>query len=268
VTSGGLAVHGVVPVGLRGRARGLVGEGPDDRAAVGGSVPVGGRQVRFRLLEVGEMAAAVSDAADPPGGAEARRVHERVVGKLLESRSVVPAPHDFRARDEEAVRGFLERARLPLREALEYLEGCWELRLSVLVPGAAGEDEPAAARTGGKGAPGEDEPGVEEQGGPGPGGADPGRDAVAAGPPREEAAALSRRIFRVLRHRARAARRLSPSGRAVFTGAFLLPRGEWIGFVEEVARRESRSRGVELDVTGPWAPYDFVRMTPAGPSAG
>lgn len=267
MTSGVLAVHGVVPVGLRGRARGWVGEDPLDGAAVVGSVPVGERRVRFRVVGVGETAAAVTDAADPPGGTEARRIHERVVEKLLESRSVVPAPHGFRARDEEAVRGFLERARLPLREALEYLEGCWELRLRVLVPGAAEEDEPAAAREGEPGAPGEDEPGVEEQGGPGPGGADSGRDPVAAGPP-EEAAALSRRIFRVLRHRARAARRLSPSGGAVFTGAFLLPRGEWIGFVEEVARRESRHRGVELDVTGPWAPYDFVRMTPAGPAAG
>ena len=257
-TSGGLAVHGVVPVGLRGRARGWVGEGPGDEAVVGGSVPVGERQVRFRLVEVGETAAAVTEAAGPPGGTEARRVHERVVEKLLESRSVVPAPHGFRARDEEAVRGFLESARLPLREALEYLEGCWELRLRVLAPGAAGEDEPGAA--------GVDERGAVEEGEPGPGDEDPGRDADAAGPPEEDA--LARRVFRVLRHRARAARRLPPSGGAVFTGAFLLPRGEWIGFVEEVARRESRHPGVELDVTGPWAPYDFVRMTPAGPAAG
>jgi len=238
-----LAVHGVVPVGLRGRARGWMGESSDDGAAAGGSVPAGGGQVRFRLVEVGETAAAVTDASALPQGGEAR-VHERVVERLLESRSVVPAPHGFRARDEAAVRGFLERARLPLREALEYLEGCWELRLRMLAPGSRTEEGP-------------------EAGGPGPAGSAAG----GTGPPKE-AAALSRQIFRALRHRARTARRLPASGGAVFVGAFLLPRGEWVAFVEEVARRESRSPGVELDVTGPWAPYDFVRMMPAGPATG
>lgn len=257
MSAGRLAVHGVVPVGLRGRARGWMGEGPQDGAAVGGRVPVGGRKVRFRLVEVGDAAAVVTDAADAAGDAEARRVHVRVVATLIESRSVAPAPHGFRARDEEAVRGFLERARIPLREALEYLEGCWELRLSVRAPGSRAESGPAAGGEGGPPATGDG----------GPAGAGEGVSPPAGPGPRGDLAVHSRRIFRVLRHRARTARRVRPSGGAVFTAAFLLPRREWIGFVEEVSRRESRSPGLELDVTGPWAPFDFVRMTPAGPAA-
>jgi hypothetical protein len=75
-------------------------------------------------------------------------------------------------------------------------------------------------------------------------------------------------LFRGLASRARSARRIRPGPSARASGAFLLPRTRWVEFVEEVSDREAREPGLELDVTGPWAPYDFVRFRDPGADRG
>ena len=42
---------------------------------------------------------------------------------------------------------------------------------------------------------------------------------------------------------------------------------EWIRFVEQVSDWEGRYPGVRMDVTGPWAAWDFIHVMPAGLSA-
>jgi hypothetical protein len=57
--------------------------------------------------------------------------HGRVVSSLLRRSAVVPMPHGFTAPDDAAVLSFLRDERIPLLEALEYLEDCYEVRLHV-----------------------------------------------------------------------------------------------------------------------------------------
>ena len=68
-----------------------------------------------------------------------------------------------------------------------------------------------------------------------------------------------------LERQARAARILSEGGgESILSVAFLLSRNEWIRFVEQVVDWESRYPGVRMDVTGPWAAWDFVHVMAAG----
>lgn len=163
----------------------------------------------WRLVEAGSLSAAVRPAGEGPYGV---REHARRVESLMREVSLVPAPPGLTARDEEAVRRFLGRARLPLEEALELCEGFWALRLHL----AAGADGGAS-------------------------------DAGLEG------------FRRALRRRARAIRTLPTAPGARLSVACLVPRPRWIGFVEAVHRRAGAPGGAGLDVTGPWAPWDFVR---------
>lgn len=171
----------------------------------------------WRLVEEGSLSAAVRPADDGPAGPEE---HARQVESLMREVPLVPAPPGLTARDEAAVRRFLERARLPLEEALELCEGCWALRVHLV-----GGDE----------------------GGPSPEGTEGFR--------------------RALRRRARAIRTLPAARDARLSVACLVPRPRWIGFVEAAHRRAGRTEGAEADVTGPWPPWDFVRLFPEGPAA-
>lgn len=73
-------------------------------------------------------------------------------------------------------------------------------------------------------------------------------------------------LFGELRARCRTARRLGTDGDAL-RAAFLVPRASWDGFVEAAERAAQRRPGLEVDVSGPWAPYAFVRMVrPPDPS--
>lgn len=157
---------------------------------------------------------------------------------------LVPVPPGLAARDEEAVRRFLRRARLPLLEALELTEGCWELRVHLL-------RRREGTRGSGDGSPGGPAGGGED----GPGASS--RDDAAAG---GELPAGASGLARALRRRCRAVRSLPPPPGVVLSRACLVPRPRWIALVEEVARREEGLAGLEADVTGPWAPWDFVRL--------
>ena len=180
----------------------------------------------WRLVEAGPVAAAVRAAGDGAGG---WRTHARRVESLVREVPLVPVPPGVRARDRQAVRTFLERARLPLLEALDLCEGCWELRVHLSSGSARG------------GHAGE---GVGSAPGAGVG----------------ETAGAARELHRALRRRSRAVRRLPSGDRGRRSCAYLVARPRWIGFVEEAARREGAVPGLAVDVTGPWAPWDFVRV--------
>lgn len=83
------------------------------------------------------------------------------------------------------------------------------------------------------------------------------------------APAVADGLYRRLRRQARAARRLSPEGDDLLTAAFLVPVAGWREGREIAARWREDRPDLEVELTGPWPPYDFVRMftlDAAGPS--
>lgn len=78
-----------------------------------------------------------------------------------------------------------------------------------------------------------------------------------------------RMLHGALRGQARAARRLSDHGDGELVAAFLVARGEWMRLLEKATRWEGHHPEVELRVTGPWPPFDFVSvLEPGAPEVG
>lgn len=79
---------------------------------------------------------------------------------------------------------------------------------------------------------------------------------------REEADtfALATESFRNLRRYAVAALPLRPEEGRLMSAAFLVDRGEYSGFEHRVKEQARRVEGLRLHLTGPWPPYDFVRL--------
>jgi hypothetical protein len=73
-------------------------------------------------------------------------------------------------------------------------------------------------------------------------------------------AALGADAFRTLRRHAVAALPLRPEEGRVMSGAFLVERGEVSEFERHMRDQERRVGRLKLQLTGPWPPYDFVRM--------
>lgn len=239
---GPLWLHAVVREPLAGRARRWLGPDRDGEEREGGGPAArdpgldGTRRVRHEGLAAVVSPAPEADgrAASQAGGggsedpdAELSR-HARVVEALAASGAVVPAPPGLRASGEPAVRAFLERARLALEEALERFDGACEMRLHV-------RRHPVRRET---------------------------DSAEAAELTDAETAAAAGDLYRRLRRHARAARRLPPAAGDVLTAAFLVPRAGWSEGEGIAARWRKDQPGLLARLTGPWAPYDFVRMFP------
>ncbi len=68
-------------------------------------------------------------------------------------------------------------------------------------------------------------------------------------------------FYTALRRRSRAAFTLPPTGLRVLSAAFLVNRADWVSFVEYADELDADHPEFQFDLTGPWPPYDFVRMT-------
>ena len=73
-------------------------------------------------------------------------------------------------------------------------------------------------------------------------------------------AAAAAETFRTLRRFAVAALPLRPEEGRLLTSAFLVDRAEYSAFELRVHEQERRVESVRFQLTGPWPPYDFVRM--------
>ena len=179
----------------------------------------------YRTVVAGDLAAVVTAAGTTSDSREHLRRHGRIVAQLLRRSSMVPVPLGFVARDESAVREFLEARRLPLKEALDYLEDGYELRLHLSARRGVGRED--------------------------------------------ELRTAAHHVYEQLQLQARAARILTEEGgEHILSAAFLIPRDEWIRFVEQITDWEGRYPGIRMDVTGPWAAWDFVHVMPAGDPVG
>jgi hypothetical protein len=66
--------------------------------------------------------------------------------------------------------------------------------------------------------------------------------------------------FRTLRKFAVASLPLRPDEDRLLSGAFLLDRVDFTAFEGRVEEQERRVGRLQFEITGPWPPYDFVRM--------
>jgi hypothetical protein len=191
------------------------------------------------------------------------RAHDAVLARALEADAVVPLRLCTIFTDEAHVRDMLEREREPLLDALERLRGHAEWSVKVLVEpreleAATRERSPELAATS-----------AAEQ-------ASPGRAFFerkkADRGLREEARGLAdtsaEEVHTRLRQEAAAATLLPPqhpelsrrSGEMVLNGAYLVHRSrmeEFAAVAGELRDRHS-AMGIELEISGPWAPYNFV----------
>jgi hypothetical protein len=46
----------------------------------------------------------------------------------------------------------------------------------------------------------------------------------------------------------------------ILNGAYLVPRAEATAFARLVEEQQRRHAGLELEVTGPWPPYNFASL--------
>lgn len=72
---------------------------------------------------------------------------------------------------------------------------------------------------------------------------------------------LALHVYSELRRFARAAIPLQATDERLLSAAFLVERAAWIEFIERTDDMGTAHPELSFDVTGPWAPYDFVRMT-------
>ncbi len=67
-------------------------------------------------------------------------------------------------------------------------------------------------------------------------------------------------FYKTLRRRSRAAFPLGAEEPLVLSAAFLVDRGDWVSFVEHADELDHEYPEFRFDLTGPWPPYDFVKM--------
>lgn len=84
---------------------------------------------------------------------------------------------------------------------------------------------------------------------------------AAPGDPPAELEDLAVHAYAELRRFARAAIPFPRDGRRLITAAFLVERNAWIEFINRSDDLSSAHPELIFDVTGPWPPYDFVRMS-------
>ncbi len=171
-----------------------------------------------------ELAAVVEEAPFEniqPDGESLERYTE-VIETVFEHGPIVPAPPGTVFRDGSVLVRWMEPHYVALTDALSYVED----RAVARVHMCRGDGDPAER--------------------------DKGAD-LAAG------AAES---YRALRRRSVAAVPLKTEHLTgiVLSGAFLVERELWGEFEATLRDERQRNAGLRMDLTGPWPPYDFVRM--------
>lgn len=68
-------------------------------------------------------------------------------------------------------------------------------------------------------------------------------------------------FYKTLRRRSRAAFPLPFAAPKILSAAFLVDRAEWVSFVEHADELDHQYPEFQFDLTGPWPPYDFVKIS-------
>lgn len=182
-----------------------------------------------------DLAALVTEAPGTEAGV-GLRVYREVVESVFREQAVLPAPPGVIFRDRGVLAQWMELHYFTLLDALAYVEDRAVARVAVAVADPPPVAAPSPAGSGAMAANGEGE----------------GR--------REESEAVLRDVLRVLRRHAVATLPIGGDGGRMAAASFLVERARWELFAEVVAEESDRLTDHALRLTGPWPPYDFVRM--------
>ena len=176
------------------------------------------------LLPFRELAAVVGpgDYTAPTPSGEAIDQHRAVVGSVFSTAPILPAPVGTVFRSRDTLTRWLELHYVTLNDALNFVEDREEARVHIRrMRGKADE-----------------------------------RDAGA------DVAAAAAESFRVLRRYAVTSVPLKTEHLTgiVLSACFLVERELWGDFVAAVEEQRLKNPGLAFDLSGPWPPYDFVRM--------
>lgn len=176
------------------------------------------------LLPFRDLAAVVS-AADysvaPPGG-EVIEQYRRVVDDVFANAPVLPAPVGTVFRSRETLTRWLELHYVTLSEALTFVADRAEARVHVSRENGRADERETGA----------------------------------------DLAAAAAEAFRTLRRQSVAAVPLKAEHLTgiVLSSAFLIDKELWNDFSGSVDDQRRRNPGLSFELTGPWPPFDFVRM--------
>lgn len=147
--------------------------------------------------------------------------YETVVEAVFERQTILPAPFGVVFRNTDHITRWLQMHYLTLTEAIHLVEGRCEVRVHMRS---------------------RDDNKVTEE-------------------PDAQAAKAAMDLYQALTREADASVMLKrPALQAVLSGAFLIDRSEWEHFSAIVASEARKFEKLDVDQTGPWPPYDFVRM--------
>lgn len=149
--------------------------------------------------------------------------HRRIVDRIFSQASVVPAPVGVVFRSPDVLKRWMELHYVSLSGALEFVEDRAVARVHIVRANAKDGEEREAG---------------------------------------SDLAAAATEAFRALRRHAVAAvpLRLEHVTGLVLSASFLVERDLWKEFLRAVEDQYDAHHLLRFDVTGPWAPYDFVRM--------
>jgi hypothetical protein len=177
----------------------------------------------IRTVPFRDLAAVVAEApyAAPPADDATITAHHEVLERLFAARSLLPAPPGVAFRTEQALQRWIELHYIALSDALAYVDDRAGARVHIMrVPG------------------------------------------VRVGDGTTDFAAAAAECMRILRRQCVAGLplRTEPRVDAVLSSAFLVERESWNDFAAAVRRVSADQPGVRAELTGPWPPYDFVRI--------
>jgi len=200
--------------------------------------PLEGLPAGVRLVSYRELSAAIADVVagrHGPGPPDID-LHRSVVAALFAQRSVVPVPPGIVFRRLNTLMNWLELHYAPLVEAVRYVDGRAEARVHVRCAGRAIESRAVHPHTGTK------------------------------------STQLESRAYEVFHEVSghASAWSLVPlragETRDVddVSASFLVERSHWRDFAEAVAVAARGASGLDVVLSGPWPPYDFVRLELGG----
>jgi len=177
-----------------------------------------------QTVRMRDLIAIVGDAPYMPVPADDATVaaHNEVVESLFASRTLLPSPPGVIFRNAQALQRWMELHYVALSDAIAYVEDRAGARVHIVRA-----DAPPAA-------------------------SDAGMDLASA----------AADCMRTLRRQAVAGLPLRTEHLTgiVLSSAFLVEREQWKDFTGTVRRLASEHPRFRVELTGPWPPYDFVRM--------